>query len=373
MAKCFLGYSESYKHVMLRVKNLLEAFSFEVDVFDEPSAQSLETELEQRIQSSDCAVVLIGPHRRPSNDDMGRQVMLAPVAVAEAQRARSANKAVVIVLHEGVQAPVFFRDEVWPHFDFWDNEKTLDQYHHLAKVLLELKLGLELPETNATHQFQRGEIIHVISPPYMDIIKIHEVTARQVCGAFDHVIDTAGDGTPAAALGPITDYKVMQIKGEKKEIKIVVSDINDYLFNYVVTISPKLRERETITYRQSFRVRNRFPLTHSELLERISQIEDYPYPKIFGERFYGESFEVTDPMFSLKLAFQLPWEVIVLSYEVIVTNLAGEINEKLSKRARKYVSMIDDDKSGMKVIELSLERPEPGHCYYLLYEPGDPL
>lgn len=371
MAKCFLGYSGAYGHVMERVRKLLTVIGFDVDVFDEPVSVPVGTEIGRRIQAADCAVVLIGPHVRPTETFSG-SLQPAGIPVSEADAAHHLGKDVVLVLHNGIHPPVFFSGEVWPHFDFWDNESFLEQYHNITKRLIELKDGIELPWTDANYTFTRGEIINVIeSSETLLIVVNHEAIARQPCGVFDHSIDTCGDLTPAAALGAVS-ATITQTGGEPRKLSIVAKEATDFIYRYNVVAEPRLGSRQAITYRRSFRVHNRFPLSRRGLQMRVEESQNYTYPaEMFGNRYYGDCFEVFAPMHSLKLAIHFPWETRILSHDVIVTDFAGERNERLTQKVRADAEFRDDDTHGRRVLELRVERPTLNHRYYLLYEPGD--
>lgn len=370
MAKCFLGYSSSYRHVMERVRNLLDAIGFEVDVFDEPARNPLGTEVERRITGADCVVVLLGPQERPTEHSPGI-LQPARIPASEAEAAHHLGKEVVLVLHEGIQPPIFFGEEVWPHFDFWDNESFLDQYHNAAKRLLELKEGIDLPATDANYTFKRAEIINIVeSREALNIVVNHEAIARQPCGTFDHSIETCDDRTPSAAFGQISAL-IKQTGGEERQIKILEREVTDFVYRYHVVVEPKVGSRQSISYRRSFKVRNRFPLSRAELQARVEEARGYPYPlDIFGSRFYGDSFDVYSRLYGFKLAIHFPWDVNILSHDVVVTDFAGEKNEKLTQKVRNGIKPWDDDTNGRRVLELFVEFPEVNHRYFLLYEPG---
>jgi hypothetical protein len=355
---------------MERVRNLLDAIGFEVDVFDEPARNPVGAEIERRITGADCVVVLLGPHERP-NEIPHSVLQSARIPASEAEAAYHLGKEVVLVLHEGIQPPIFFSEEVWPHFDFWDTESFLDQYHHTAKRLLELREVIDLPVTDANYTFRRAEIINIIeSSEALNIVVNHEAIARQPCGTFDHSIEICDDYTPSAAFGQIS-ASIKQTGGEERQVKLVVKEATEFVYKYHVVVEPKVGSRQSISYRRSFRVRNRFPLSRAELQGRVEEARDYSYPtEVFGSRFYGDSFDVYSRPYCFKLAIHFPWDVKILSHDVVVTDFAGEKNEKLTQKVRDKIRPWDDDTNGRRVLELSVEFPEVNHRYFLLYEPG---
>jgi len=368
MTKCFLCYSESYKPLMLRMKNLLVGIGFEVDVFDEPAQESTDKITKERISAADCVLVLLGPHAKP--DTSTTRTILAPAQrpMAEATLANALEKPVVLILHHEVSPPPFFSDQTWPHFDFWSAENFFDNVHHVVKRLLELKESFELPR-DTNYEIKKVEFINRIeSRDSLVSASYNEIIARNPCARFSHSIDTAKDETPEAAIGQVT-CNISQTLGEPKTIKIITTKVTDFEYSYVVEVSPKLRRGETIGYRRFNRIRNRFPLTRSELETRIGKPG---FPEVYGRRFYGDAFDVVADLRSLRFAIHFPWDVNIVSYDVVVLDYeTRDRNEAVTAKARNFLKFRLDEVMGERILELIIDRPNINHSYYLLYEPGD--
>lgn len=100
-ATCFLSYSDSYRHAMVRLRDLLESIGFQVEVFDDPVDSRADNEARRRIIAADCFVALIGPHARESADDGGHasDSAVADYPIAEAQLAITSSKPAVLIFH----------------------------------------------------------------------------------------------------------------------------------------------------------------------------------------------------------------------------------------------------------------------------------
>ena len=101
MAKCFLSYSHSYRDAMQAIRRLLETLEFQVDVFDGPDLQRPPFSVfQQRIDSADCIVLLLGPKESQSE---GNDLEPAEWPSMEAVYALGKEKPLAVIVHPGTR------------------------------------------------------------------------------------------------------------------------------------------------------------------------------------------------------------------------------------------------------------------------------
>lgn len=372
MAKCFLSYSSGYEHLKEPFRRLLEVIGFDsVDVFDGPDFSRVSAIVEQKIQNADAVVVLYGPSRRPQENQ--ESVEGANWPTQEALYAFSIRKPSVLIVHNGTHIPELIADQqTAARFDFWAPQTFLDNVHHIAKFLMDLKRTVDLPPGTQPYLFKKAIMRNRIQDKHtLRVDVFHEVVARQPCSRFHHALDTE-DKTPEAHF-QMDNFKY-EVEGgvlgsDVHRVELRIDETEANRIDYFIEVTPALRQGEVFWYRRSFIVNNRFPLNQAEIAARSAQPG---YPRIYGKHFYGDAYDVIYDMDSITAAIHFPRSVRIRNSQVLVVqHKTRQENATEIERCQEMLVLKEDVMNPERILELNVTRPLINHSYYLLYEPEE--
>lgn len=377
MAKCFLSYSHSYRDVMEAIRGLLETLEFQVDVFDGPDIQRPPFSVfQQRIDSAECMVLLLGPKlTQPGGTDSEP----AEWPFMEAVYALGKDKPLAVIVHPGTRVPDALREHQTPaRFDFWQPASFLKNAHHVVKHLLDLKRRVDLPPGTQPFVFTKAVLRNKIRRSgrlYREAY--HEVVVRESVGSFRHSLDAGLDKTPDAKIELVAPdaYEVEATLGATAHrLKLRFGDKNATEIWYFVDVEPALMPGEKLGYRREFEIKNYFPLTSSELVQRAAQ-EGFPdLYKMDGRTYYGYVYDVRFEMESICLAIHFPRRVQIRSHRAVVFIYGSKQISKLETDrclSPDQLTLEEPEDSSERVLTLCVRRPLTNHSYALLYEPGE--
>src|SRR5436305_14527560 len=377
MAKCFLSYSYSYRHVMEVLRRLLKALEFEsVDIVDEPDdLRPPHAIIEERIRAADCVVVLYGPQRLPERE--GRDLSAAKWPAEEAVFALGSRKPLTLLLHAGMEPPELLKGHQSPaRFDFWNPESFLENSHQIVKHLLDFKRRVDLPPGHQPYRYRKVEARLRVErsgrSSYHDWY--HEVVVAKERSSFHHALATGDQETEDAILDCFRNQRFEVEAGAGADwhrVSIEPGSHNLDEFEYLVKVEPPLQSGEVFGYRRSFELPNHFPLTLPETSAALEKRKKNPhFPEhIFEARFFGEALEVVYDADSIVYAYHFPKKVQIRSHRVTVVESLDMNTENRAEsdrcNGRDFLKLHSNVGSYEQVLELVVPRPLFNHSYYL--------
>jgi hypothetical protein len=374
---CFLSYSEAYRPVMERVRSLLKALDFDVQVFDEPSLRPPSEAVRSVVQTVDCVVAILGPDFRTPNDERTP----AEWPRDEAVTALAMQRPLALIVHHGTELPKALQYAQSPStFDFRSDTSYAENAHKVLRLLLDLKRLLELPPGAQPFYYTRVSISYTIQGDVAPVVQDvrHDVVARQSCATFHHAIDMGAYAGSDLHL-ELLNLKELEVRPTQRDsthtFSIELLTATDLSQPYLVRVDPPLSPGEQSGYRRRFKFANYFPLTRAAL-SRLAESADFP--AIFRQdekTYFGQWFDVVYELEAIAVTYRFAADLRISSDVQIVAAVTNTKEENEGETARvkaaDCLTVGEDEETGDTLVRMDLRNPVIGHSYALLYRPSE--
>src|SRR5690349_2975810 len=189
---CLLSYSRSYRHLVVPIRETLEALGLSVEVFDYPDLyQPVGAATHERIAMTEGVVVLLGPNERTP---AGQDASPASWPNDECVAAATLGKRLALVVHPGTRVPARVAEGQTPvRFDFWDANDFLQNSGKLVRQLAEFA-GRADGERRSFY-YTRVSVRNEVRKRELVVKRQYEATILEPKGTFEHSLDAGLDKT----------------------------------------------------------------------------------------------------------------------------------------------------------------------------------